>query len=280
MKEIWCAFQQLEDILSADHSIKEFQEIYTLAERLYSAADSRLAQELSHLACERNFLSDMRQLASKHLLGQCGDDVYWKICDRTLYICGSGPMWDFDSDPIGLAFKKGISPLWCAQEFDAIIILNGVSSIGVSAFEEVRASNVVIPSSVKTIAEFAFFNAHIERLMLPETLDTIEDGIVEGFSRVVDTLIISTAIPNIKPFAFHCRDDIVAKTITLVGEMPRDFTIFDEACLFNRIGSYKINYPHDWDNEVSFYDRLALFFADATEEYLQKLKSCLTPYKP
>lgn len=281
MKEIWNQFAQMHKLIEDNHTIQELQEIRELAWQLHHRAETLLAQELKEFAFNDAFLGDMYQVSDQHLFGQCGDRIYWKIRDRNLYISGSGPMWDFDSASSGLSFKKGVSPLWRGKDFDNIIICNGVTSIGVSAFESVHALNVIIPSTVRLLSAMAFFDARIERLMVPETIDTIDEYVATGFSRVVDTLIISVNIPTIKPYAFFNRDDIIANTIVLTGELPEDLTQLVESCLFDRVDCCKIYYPQDWDSaESSFCEGLIKKFPDASDSFLLEIKKALIPHSP
>ena len=155
-----------------------------------------------------------------------------------------------------------------------------MTSIGADAFNGAEISTVIISNSVKTVREAAFFDARIEQLTLPETLETLEEGILTGFRRVVDTLIVSVNIPYIKPFALFNRDDILANSIYLTGTLPNDLTQIVESRLFDNVGSCKIYYPEEWDSSSgAFIESLSRKFTDSDAAFLKKLKTSVTPYR-
>ena len=85
--------------------------------------------------------------------GQCGDNVYWSYDEdtATLTISGEGKMYySFDSD----------SQPWSEyqEELQAVIIKEGVTSIGSSSFYNCcNMKNVTISNSVTYIGNYAFF---------------------------------------------------------------------------------------------------------------------------
>ena len=85
--------------------------------------------------------------------GTCGDNLTWELTeDGTLTISGTGAMTDYDYD--------NLSPwhgYW--RDITVVIIKNGVSSIGNSAFESCSSlTTVCIGASVTSIGEMAFYN--------------------------------------------------------------------------------------------------------------------------
>ena len=278
MEKIWELFQQLHAIPTKETDLKTYQEINVLIHQLRDHFNSLGEKALSDLKCSMDFFADA-DLLNPFLFGQCGDGVYWKIVDEVLYINGEGPMWNFNNSPIDYKKNYVFSP-WCNAHYHTVVILDGVTTIGSDAFNSADISSIVIPSSVKKIEEMAFFNARIEHLILPNSIETIGDGILNGFSRVVDTLVVSVDIPDIKPYAFFNRDDILASNVYLTGSFPNDFTKLIESCLFDDAGRYPIYYPQEWDTEnASFFEGLSHEFDDSNEAFLQKLKDALKPYR-
>ena len=277
MKKIWDLFEKLHLILEDDMDLKTCQELHILATKLVNHAAGRHDLERREWKDKINFFRDVTTSASCSF-GQCGERVYWKVIDEVLYIGGEGPMWDFDNQSAQLS-KNGVSVPWFGIDFHTVIILNGVTTIGVEAFYGAQLSSVIIPSSIKTVKEIAFWDARIERLILPETIETIEEGILNGFRRLVDTLVISANIPNIKPFSLFNRDDILANKVILTGTRPENLTQLVDSRLFDDVGRYQIYYPRDWDTvEASLYERLLPKFPDVDDVFLQNLKNGLIPY--
>ena len=252
MNEIWKTFEQFETLMNSEHGLRDLQEITELSRRLLMSAEVCFERKLRDDVCDSiPFLSDADCRFGK--CGQCGDDVYWKIVGNTLYIGGNGSMWSFDTSASDLSSKTGLYPLWCGSSFDLIVICPGVTAIGGWAFEGVHASNVIIPESVKVIGEGAFFDAKIETLSLPETLDTIDEMILCSMgSREVGTLFVSANIPHIKPLSLYNRNGIVANRVVLTGNKPSDPTDILESGIFDHVNERliywpEVHYPQGWD---------------------------------
>lgn len=279
MKEIKEFFQQLHFILGQEKmDIKTFQEFYIMANELTNHAIALHQTKQRERRDDLEFFHNA-DVSDPFSFGQCGDHVYWKVVDRVLYIGGSGPMWDFDNSSVEYKSNDVYSP-WRETEYDTVIILDGVTTIGTDAFHGATVSGIIIPNSIKTIKSIAFFDARIEKLFLPESIETIEEQILSGFSRVVDSLTVSVNIANPLPFAFFNRNDILANNIYLCGTLPDDLTPMVTSCLFHNVHHCKIFYPEDWDEaEKSFYERLAQKFPDCDEAFLQDLKRTLIPYE-
>ena len=96
--------------------------------------------------------------------GQCGDDIYWKVIDDVLYINGTGDMWDYE-----ICSDGTFRPPRSFENCDDVIICDGVTSIGRNAFCCLYIEHIVIPESVQTIREGAFFDTNIPQLEFPST---------------------------------------------------------------------------------------------------------------
>lgn len=84
------------------------------------------------------------------LQNPCGENLSWKVIGNTLYITGTGAMYDYVDD----------YPEWYYEYADDITdveIGEGVTSIGEWAFFEMyNVSNIVLPTTLETIGEGAF----------------------------------------------------------------------------------------------------------------------------
>jgi len=118
--------------------------------------------------------------------GLCGDEVMWSY-DTTTYtltISGSGAMEDYSM--YGLRPWDGF-----ASEIKTVVITDGVTSIGDSAFSYCSdLTSVTIPNSVTTIGEGAFAVTGLSSVTIPNSVTTIGD------SAFVLTSLSSVTIPN------------------------------------------------------------------------------------
>ena len=271
LQRIKALFSELEELAQdADLDLGGMQELHRSADALAHFAAARRKTLLREYKDGLPFFKDA-DASCGFTFGKCGDEVFWKIVDRVLYIGGKGPMWDFDEN-------SGATPPWRGMEFSAIVIHGEVSTIGASAFEDAEISDVMIPSCVKTVGACAFWNAKIQTLLLPRTLETLEEGVVCGDGCNVDTLTVSASIPNFSPYSLFNRDSSVAKTVVLTDELPEDLSALAESGLFFDTEDCKIYYPAHWDKDVSFFQRLAGCFPDPESVDLPKLKAALIPH--
>ena len=277
MDKVWELYEKLLDILQNEPDLKTYQEINILHNKLSDYINLFGERNLGDLKDSVAFLQNADS-SNTSSFGQCGDSVYWKIIDKVLFIGGSGPMWNFNNSALGYKSNYTYSP-WFNAYFNTVIIHNGVTTIGSEAFFGAEISSVIIPSSIKRIEELAFFDARIEKLVLPNTIETVEEGILCGFHRVVDTLVVSADIADIKPYAFFNRDDIIANNVYLTGSLPDNLTKLIESCLFDGVDDYQIYYPKEWDTEDKcLFETLSKEFADCDDAFLVNLKKALVPY--
>ncbi|MCL2696101.1 MAG: leucine-rich repeat domain-containing protein [Clostridiales bacterium] len=125
------------------------------------------------------------------LSGQCGKNLTWTVdpYTSTLTISGKGAMWDYS------AWGKGFFPIWDYERsapwielgdwfsapegggerlFDRIVVEEGITTIGNSAFRYMELEQVSLPDSLKTIGERAFFNCRItSSFSIPENVTSI-----------------------------------------------------------------------------------------------------------
>ncbi len=104
------------------------------------------------------------------IIGANGDDVKWRLSrDGILTIYGNGQMKDFYStlDRPWHDTKLGI-------DIKEAIIEDGITHIGMSAFEYLNITKVAIPNSVKTIGNYAFMNCQsLEEVIIPSGITEI-----------------------------------------------------------------------------------------------------------
>ena len=99
--------------------------------------------------------------------GKCGAKLDYKldVGTGTLYIYGSGSMWNWGS-------KK--SPFYAIKDKIKKISIRGATSIGAYAFQGLKnISSVTIPSSVKTIGNYAFYGSGVKKISGGSKVKTI-----------------------------------------------------------------------------------------------------------
>ena len=138
---------------------------------------------------------------SFELSGKCGDNLTWELLrngdeNYTLEIKGSGAMYDdFRFHELN-GTDNGF--IFTSKYIKSLILPQGLTAISDYAFSEVLGGgNVVVPSSVKTIGEYAFVNSIISSVKLNEGLVSIGES----------------------AFAFgNCCAVVIPKSVTQIGE--------------------------------------------------------------
>ena len=99
--------------------------------------------------------------------GTCGTKVYWAYADGTLTISGEGAMNDYD-----------YSPWWNLREsITKLVIGDGVTEIGNSAFEDHSITTAELGKDVTRIGEDAFAHcSNLESINIPDGVTAIEVG--------------------------------------------------------------------------------------------------------
>lgn len=121
--------------------------------------------------------------------GVCGPDVRWHIANDTLWILGTGPMYDFEEKVVYLFSSNGnnsnqaqsakrlpSSPFRYFSE-KVIVIEEGVTYVGSFAFQEQECLNsVILPSSLERIGEGAFEECYkLKSINIPEHVTVIDN---------------------------------------------------------------------------------------------------------
>ncbi len=110
--------------------------------------------------------------ASHHylcLVGQCGNNLFWRLTDGVLTISGTGDMYLYDSYLLQ-------SP-WCEKrkEIKKVVIENGANTIDNFAFYDCPAlTEITIPNSVTKIGDFAFAHCgSLAEIAIPNSVTKI-----------------------------------------------------------------------------------------------------------
>lgn len=131
--------------------------------------------------------------------GKCGPDVTYRIEDNTLYISGTGRMYDYD--------ESRISPFQGHQEVEKLVIEEGITFIGEYAFRAMPVlEEVIMSDSVKRIGEAAFYQCQsLQNVTFSQELEFIGTCAFENCIALTKA-IIPDSVHTIRMGAFYdCR---------------------------------------------------------------------------
>ena len=137
--------------------------------------------------------------------GKCGDIVYYNFYnDGMLKIYGNGPMWDYD-------FNK--TP-WENLSVKQVVLENGVTSIGVDAFENCMGlTSVAIPDSVTSIGRYAFCECtSLTSITIPDSVTSISEDAFGGCTGLT-SVTIGNGVTSIGEGAFCQCTSLTSITI-------------------------------------------------------------------
>ena len=159
--------------------------------------------------------------ASADTSGECGENLTWKYeeATQTLTISGSGAMDDYYS------YQLRKAPWYDYRNvIREVIIEEGVTTIGVSAFDHCSAMTVVtIPSGVTTIGEAAFSGCTaLSSIDIPNSVTNI--GNMAFFGSGLTSVVIPNSVTKIGYEAFdHCKDLTSATISKNMGSLSYRF---------------------------------------------------------
>ena len=110
--------------------------------------------------------------------GTCGDNLTWEYSDGTLYISGSGSMYDYEVEYDVWAepgFEYYSTAPWTSYSVERVVISDGVTSIGENAFYDgYKLTSVTIGNSVTSIGTGAFaFCNNLTDISIPDSVTWI-----------------------------------------------------------------------------------------------------------
>lgn len=129
--------------------------------------------------------------------GNCGLSITWDLTNGVLTISGYGEMYDYDD-------YKSLSPWYNQREsITSIIINNGVTSIGASAFYKCTGlTSATISDSVTSIGSYAFSGcSKLTSVTIPNSVTIIGERAFSGCCSLT-SLTIPTGVTNIGKYAF------------------------------------------------------------------------------
>ena len=136
------------------------------------------------------------------------DNLTWTLtANGTLTISGAGAMkdYDYDSNP---------SPVYHNSKVKKIVIENGVTSIGESAFYGCSSlTSITIPDSVISIGEWAFYDcSSLTSITIPKSVTSIGSGVFDGCSSLI-SITIPDSVISIGYSAFYNCSSLTSITI-------------------------------------------------------------------
>ena len=155
--------------------------------------------------------------------GADGDNVTWTLYeDGEIVISGSGEMKDYVKDS-GISNSPFTEPT-----AKYITIKDGVTSIGSYAFDSAgycdnNITKVIIPNSVTSIGEFAFYGcSNLETINIPDNVTSIGKSAFSGCSNLA-SITIPDGVTIIKEKTFyHCSnltEIIIPDSVTTIEYM-------------------------------------------------------------
>ena len=144
------------------------------------------------------------------------DNLTWKLYeDGTLTISGTGAMkdYDYDSNP---------SPVYKNSDVKKVVIEDGVTSIGIRAFNACRnLTNITIPDNVTSIGDFAFYYCeNLTSVTIPNSVTSIGNSVFENCIALTN-ITIPDSITSIGDFAFrYCTSltsIMIPDSVTSIG---------------------------------------------------------------
>lgn len=116
--------------------------------------------------------------------GTCGDNLTWNFENGVLTISGEGAMYDYYSHS-----PSGMSP-WHDLPITSIVVEEGVTSLGVSAFDYLPKrdiKSISLPASLGSIGDGALYGYHVEKISFAKGNNyfKIVDGCIIGKNGVL-----------------------------------------------------------------------------------------------
>ena len=175
----------------------------------------RVSQEPKVMICETDIIK-----------GSCGVNLNYEVLGDTLYITGSGSMYDYSSGnapwyPYAKRIEEVVFPdeltsigdyaFYKMNKLTKVIIPDKVETIGASAFRQCeKLEGVDLPEELRTVKSYAFYNCiqMTDILVFPEKNDiTIQSNAFNRLIRMYKTLNIPDNVVWIGDYAFDSYGD-------------------------------------------------------------------------
>ena len=144
------------------------------------------------------------------------DNLTWKLYeDGTLNINGVGAMKDYND-------IDNLSPAYCNSKVKKVVIEDGVTSIGDSAFESCNTLiSITIPDGVTSIGESAFCNCtSLTSITIPDGVTSIEEDAFYGCNSLT-SITIPGSVTSIETGTFYncssLTDIVIPNSVTSIG---------------------------------------------------------------
>lgn len=156
-------------------------------------------------------LADAASVVASGDCGLNGSTVKWSLdSDGVLTFSGTGDMFSYPRTGTNTAPWKTYS-----SSIKSVVIKNGVTSISSSAFEGCNLTSVSIPSSLKTIPEYAFNScSYLTGVVIPEGVTEIASVAFSNCIRMT-SVTIPKSVTSIQSFAFSGCSNL--KTVTILS---------------------------------------------------------------
>ncbi|MBO6133808.1 MAG: leucine-rich repeat protein [Lachnospiraceae bacterium] len=143
--------------------------------------------------------------------GECGDGLKWQISeknnDSTLYISGTGAMDDFTFDD-GEDGYVDIPWFDKKESIRKVVIQDGVTSIGDTAFAYLAMTSIEIPDSVQEIGDSAFmYCTDLKNLYIPNGIRSLGREVFWGCYSL-ESIRIPRSLKSIGESAFFYDSDL------------------------------------------------------------------------
>ena len=164
-------------------------------------------------------------------------DCCWEVNDGTLYITGTGEMKDYTV----ISGKSYVSSADWMQYKGQINEVNvqGISSIGDSAFLDLQTQKATIGDTVTDIGLFAFHSNQLSSIELPDSIKALHGATF--FANPLNSIIIPDSLSSWKESEFGYNGHIICK---------------GEKCdtIREKLKEYKVWTPDGHISSSNFYD--------------------------
>lgn len=193
----------------------------------------------------------------ENIYALAGENASWSYnsTTKTLSVTGSGEMYDYN----------GSAAPWLGYADDAwtISIGEGITSIGMWDFMDMKAMNVELPSTLKIIDQEAFENSGITQLICPDNLEKIR-GYVFQHCKSLSEVKLNNSLQYVGYMAFYDTGAQMVKvpaTVTKVEDYALGFyenaytgkkTLDPDFVLCGETGSSAETYANKFN--ITFYN--------------------------